>query len=565
MTNSLRTKAPEASKAKRDVTSDPAADEREESPINPNWQQLAWATNAAGPPQQPEREAEADAAADLVAAASDLDHAPAPALAPLEPTSSDAPGRPRGLGRPLPERLRAQLEPRFGHDLRPVRVHDSPPDAALAQAYGARAYARGHDIVFGAREYQPDTPAGRWSLAHELAHVVQQVGRPSSAAPLGLGGASIGVARQPATAPRAPATADEIEAAIRDDPQHAANLLNGMWMLDMLSTLSLLRGRGVAITSLLGQSTGVGAESDNRVEAAILAVTRSNPARLRQLLAPTGGLQQLQQRLEIRGFLGGAANGQGGTFKSGVLKDWQWIVIGDYVRVGNRNPYKVQGQVVGALPWMAFNPGDLTGDLVKPKDREQQTYIWEIGAIEGRTVRGDLGIFPDEDTGRTALQTWIQKRYAGMSLKDGAAAHLGGAHNKNLVKGVDDPNEYGNLVLAYLNDPAVRKGRPPRSNSTKFSELAPDEWQAVLDAFAEAEDYGNIGLEFTTVGHSERNEHDIAALEAKLVPNKKLGPGYRRPDGKFVAAGWRTEVLRKTLAKIGGGTPPEVLEVLGVP
>jgi hypothetical protein len=29
-------------------------------------------------------------------------------------------------------------------------------------------------VVFGAGQYRPDTLAGRWLLAHELAHVIQQ-------------------------------------------------------------------------------------------------------------------------------------------------------------------------------------------------------------------------------------------------------------------------------------------------------------------------------------------------------------------------------------------------------
>src|SRR5678815_5609432 len=39
---------------------------------------------------------------------------------------------------------------------------------------GARAFTKGHDIIFGAGEYQPGTRDGRHLLAHELAHSVQQ-------------------------------------------------------------------------------------------------------------------------------------------------------------------------------------------------------------------------------------------------------------------------------------------------------------------------------------------------------------------------------------------------------
>lgn len=44
----------------------------------------------------------------------------------------------------------------------------------LAKAAGAKAYAAGHNIVFGAGQYAPAQAPGRWLLAHELAHVAQQ-------------------------------------------------------------------------------------------------------------------------------------------------------------------------------------------------------------------------------------------------------------------------------------------------------------------------------------------------------------------------------------------------------
>src|SRR5262249_36509684 len=48
--------------------------------------------------------------------------------------------------------------------------------ADSARAIDAQAYTVGQDIVFGAGQYAPSTPAGQRLLAHELAHVVQQAG-----------------------------------------------------------------------------------------------------------------------------------------------------------------------------------------------------------------------------------------------------------------------------------------------------------------------------------------------------------------------------------------------------
>src|SRR5262249_16075582 len=45
-----------------------------------------------------------------------------------------------------------------------------------ARAVGARAYTVGSDIVFDQRHYAPGTAAGKRLLAHELTHVLQQLG-----------------------------------------------------------------------------------------------------------------------------------------------------------------------------------------------------------------------------------------------------------------------------------------------------------------------------------------------------------------------------------------------------
>jgi hypothetical protein len=77
-------------------------------------------------------------------------------------------------GRPLEPRIRAFMEPRLGHNLNEVRVHDDEAAARSAAALQARAWTLGRDIVFGRGMYAPDTPRGAGLLAHELAHVAQQ-------------------------------------------------------------------------------------------------------------------------------------------------------------------------------------------------------------------------------------------------------------------------------------------------------------------------------------------------------------------------------------------------------
>jgi len=89
-----------------------------------------------------------------------------------------------GPGRTLDKDTRARFEPLLGHDLGGVRIHDDPAAAGVASGLGARAATLGSHIVFGAGQYQPNAPAGRHLIAHELAHAVQMGHlNPSLAAP----------------------------------------------------------------------------------------------------------------------------------------------------------------------------------------------------------------------------------------------------------------------------------------------------------------------------------------------------------------------------------------------
>ena len=77
-------------------------------------------------------------------------------------------------GEPLPPATLAFLEPKLAHDLSTIRVHADDRAAESAHAIHARAYTVGHNIVFGAKQYQPGTVDGRRLLAHELTHSIQQ-------------------------------------------------------------------------------------------------------------------------------------------------------------------------------------------------------------------------------------------------------------------------------------------------------------------------------------------------------------------------------------------------------
>ncbi len=131
-------------------------------------------------------EREADRVADRIVAAAPAAAWPVPAAGPLDAAAL------------------AFLEPRFGRPLDGVRVHADAAAAESAAAVHAQAFTVGREVALGAG-YAPQTDAGRRLLAHELVHVVQNLGgglpaggeRISGRRPPGAGPALL--ARQPTT------------------------------------------------------------------------------------------------------------------------------------------------------------------------------------------------------------------------------------------------------------------------------------------------------------------------------------------------------------------------------
>ena len=78
--------------------------------------------------------------------------------------------------RPLEPALRQDMEQRFGYDFSRVRVHSGAASENSARDVNAHAYTAGHDIVFGAGKFAPQSCEGRRLIAHELTHIVQQSG-----------------------------------------------------------------------------------------------------------------------------------------------------------------------------------------------------------------------------------------------------------------------------------------------------------------------------------------------------------------------------------------------------
>jgi hypothetical protein len=77
-------------------------------------------------------------------------------------------------GSPLDQTTRSFFEARFNRDLCKVRVHTDSAAEQSAHDINAKAYTLGHSVVFGARQFAPETHDGKLLLAHELTHVLQQ-------------------------------------------------------------------------------------------------------------------------------------------------------------------------------------------------------------------------------------------------------------------------------------------------------------------------------------------------------------------------------------------------------
>ncbi|GAB3047258.1 hypothetical protein GCM10027053_01370 [Intrasporangium mesophilum] len=97
--------------------------------------------------------------------------------------------------------LRAAMERGFGHDFGAVRVHADERAYAVTRAAGARALTIGSEVSLGpAAAGAMTTARGRHTLAHELAHVVQQSAGGRAAAGGAISHAAGGAAEREADA-----------------------------------------------------------------------------------------------------------------------------------------------------------------------------------------------------------------------------------------------------------------------------------------------------------------------------------------------------------------------------
>jgi Domain of unknown function (DUF4157) len=96
-----------------------------------------------------------------------------------EISSNDLSGH---AGAPLPNPIRAQMETAMGADFGGVRIHTGAHAAELSDRISAQAFTYRNQIFFNQGKFETQGRQGRFLLAHELAHVVQQGGGQSNGA-----------------------------------------------------------------------------------------------------------------------------------------------------------------------------------------------------------------------------------------------------------------------------------------------------------------------------------------------------------------------------------------------
>lgn len=101
-------------------------------------------------------------------------HAPAAdAAAPSSKTSSRIENS-AGKGISLPKNTLHEMNALFGLDFSGVRIHKDTEAAGLTRELQAQAFTYGNDIYFNEGKFDPNSSLGKFLLAHELTHVIQQ-------------------------------------------------------------------------------------------------------------------------------------------------------------------------------------------------------------------------------------------------------------------------------------------------------------------------------------------------------------------------------------------------------
>ncbi len=79
-----------------------------------------------------------------------------------------------GKGSALPKKALNEMNNSFGRDFSEVRIHHDGESASMNKELEAHAFTHGRDIYFNQGKFNPENAEGKFLLAHELTHVLQQ-------------------------------------------------------------------------------------------------------------------------------------------------------------------------------------------------------------------------------------------------------------------------------------------------------------------------------------------------------------------------------------------------------
>lgn len=200
----------------------------------------------------------------------------------------------RGAGAPLDASVRGQIEPVLGASLGHVRVHSDEAAQTGAAGIHARAFTHGSDIFLGANEHPGDVKL----MAHEATHVVQQGAGSPGVQALARVGATNDPAEHEADAvaervvsgggPAAPVSAAAPAGVVRrtELPGTEGSDAAGKPIEEQKGD-AFIKGAGDA-DEISPNDVEQGQLGDCWLMAGLMAVAKSNPDAIRDMIKPAG-------------------------------------------------------------------------------------------------------------------------------------------------------------------------------------------------------------------------------------------------------------------------------------
>ena len=387
----------------------------------------------------------------------------------------------KGGGRPMAESERAYFEPRFEADFSQVKVHTGAQAAESARAVNARAFTRGHDIVFDAGEYTPGTTVGKKLLAHELTHVVQQTGGPA-----------------PDVIHLNPINPDN------DSVLQFMKRLNGESAQKMIKAIA---SEDQAVRDAIRRNLvrARGESHEERMLLCLAAVKLRGTIRasdFESMFAKMFDALRATHNYKDVPIILGYVDPQGKVTMTPKFP-------GDVIKSADGNHYVVLSDRVrrkGDSAWRANNPGNLTVDKNFPE-------AWNYGAYRDTNLFGRYAIFPTLDAGWNGLKKWMDTR------KEKTVLTFTRGYAPSSEPG-NKPILYARILIRHVFGVQGREQQDEVARKKTVEQLIETGWPAKLKlAFNEAEGYKS-GEEFgfyNTSLPTDVGPAVLAGLETRLL------------------------------------------------